>query len=104
MLYVVFSLLGIHVESQVRTAKGRIDVIIDRADRVINLCEIKFSQEPYVITKEYAQKVRNRAALFREESRTKKSFAITFITTFGIAQNIHAGLAQNELTAEALFR
>ena len=43
-------------------------------------------------------------ALFREESRTKKSFAITFITTFGIAQNIHAGLAQNELTAEALFR
>ena len=83
---------------------AQIDLIIDRADRVINLCEIKFSQEPYVITKEYAQKVRNRAALFREESRTKKSFVITFITTFGIAQNIHAGLAQNELTAEALFR
>lgn len=81
----------------------QIDLLIDRADRVINVCEIKFSQEPYIITKEYAQKLREHMGIFKYESKTRRSLAITFITTFGVAKNVHSSMVQNEITADDLF-
>ena len=83
--------------------KRQIDLLIDRADKFINLCEMKFAQEPYVITKAYEMTVRERAAIFRDESQTRKSFIFTFITPFGVAHNSHYGLVQNDITAEDLF-
>ena len=64
---------------------------------------MKFAQEPYVITKAYEMTVRERAAIFRDESQTRKSFIFTFITPFGVAHNSHYGLVQNDITAEDLF-
>ena len=87
-----------------KATKAQIDLLIDRADRIINVCEIKFSQTPFTITKEYAQKIRDRIAIFKNESRTRKSLAITFITTFGLSKTIHSGIAQNQITADDLFR
>ena len=78
-------------------------MIIDRADNVINLCEIKFSSEKFVITAAVADNIRNKAAVFRQETGTKKSIFITMITTFGIVENEYSGLVQNQLTAEDLF-
>lgn len=82
---------------------AQIDMIIDRADNVINLCEIKFSSEKFVITAAVADNIRNKAAVFRQETGTKKSIFITMITTFGIVENEYSGLVQNQLTAEDLF-
>ncbi len=82
---------------------AQIDLIIDRRDRVINICEIKFSESPYVINKSYAENLRHKLATFRQEAGTSKALFLTFMTTFGLKQNKHASLVQNSLEMEALF-
>jgi len=87
------------------SSKGaQIDLLIDRRDRVINVCEIKFSEATFVITKSYADNLRNKIATFRQETGSKKSLFLTFITTFGLTQNKYAmSLVQNSLTMDDLF-
>ena len=83
---------------------AQIDLVIDRSDRVINLCEMKFSKEPYKLTKDYEEKLRSRMALFREDTKTKKSLVITMVTTYGIIRGIHSGIVQSEVIMDDLFR
>lgn len=86
------------------TPVAQIDLIIDRRDQVINLCEIKFSINQYIINKEYAAKLRNKTGAFKFETQTRKSVFMTMITTFGILPNIHSiGLVQSELQMDDLF-
>lgn len=83
---------------------AQIDLIIDRRDQVINLCEMKFSVSPFLITKKYASELRNKIGTFKTETGTRKSVFLTMVTTFGIQKNIHStGLVQNELQLEDLF-
>ena len=51
----------------------QVDLVTDRADRVINLCEMKFSGAPYVISKEYESKLRERMDIFCEDKRPGKA-------------------------------
>lgn len=83
--------------------KAQIDLLIDRADRIINLCEMKFSEEPYVISKEYADKLRMRQAIFKNESNTRKGICNTFVTTYGIVRGKNSGIVDNEVVMEDLF-
>jgi len=86
-------------------AGAQVDLLIDRRDRVINLCEIKFSISLFKITKEYAQKLRRKISVFKNETGTKKSVFLTMITTYGLDENQHSqSLVQNEITMEALFQ
>ena len=82
---------------------AQIDMVIDRSDNVINICEIKFSTEKYVINADTADNLRNKAAIYKEETETKKTIYITMITTFGITKNKYSGMIQNEIIAEDLF-
>lgn len=82
----------------------QIDLLIDRNDHVINIFEIKFYNVPFVITKEYAQKLRMKMSLFQSFSKTKKQIFLSMITTFGIVQNSHSlGLIHHNLTIDDLF-
>lgn len=82
----------------------QIDLLIDRNDQTINLVEIKFYQGTFSITKEYAQKLRERIQVFRETTKTKKQIFLTFISVFGIKPNINSiGLVDNSLEAEVFF-
>jgi len=91
-------------KSQKSEKGAQIDLIIDRRDQVINLCEMKFSVEPYTVTKSYAQQLRQKVAVFRAETGTKKAIFITMITTYGLNQNAHSrGLVQNDLEMGVLF-
>jgi len=83
---------------------AQIDLIIDRSDRVINICEMKFSTTPFTIDKAYAATLRNKITVFREESQTQKTLFLTMVTTFGIKPNEHAIQLVNEsLDMSALF-
>jgi uncharacterized protein len=82
----------------------QIDLLIDRADRVINLCEIKFHDAEFVITKSYAKTLRGKRAVFRDSTHTRKTVFITMITPYGIKPNQHSGsVVQNEVTIDDLF-
>ena len=83
---------------------AQIDLIIDRMDNIINLCEMKFSINPFIINKKYAEELRNKIGIFKTETRTRKSVFLTMITTYGVKQNIHSiGLFQNEMMMNDLF-
>jgi AAA+ ATPase superfamily predicted ATPase len=88
------------------TTKGaQVDLVIDRSDRVINLCEMKFSINPFSIDKKYAEELRNKVTVFREETGTRKATFLTMVTTFGLKRNMHsAAVVQNDLTMEVLFK
>jgi uncharacterized protein len=82
----------------------QIDLLIDRDDRVINLCEIKWAATDFIISKAYAVELRQKVALFKHYSATKKQVYLTLITTYGLVKNEHSsGLADNELTLNHLF-
>ena len=90
--------------SQNKEENAQIDLLIDRKDGVISVCEMKFSNEEFTITKEYAEKLRKKLSVFRTESKTKKSLFLTMITTHGVQKNGYfLSLVQNSLTLEDLF-
>lgn len=83
---------------------GQIDLLIDRADEVINICEIKYASDQYALTADYEERLRERATLFRKVTKTKKAIHHTFITTYGVVRNIHSGIVQSEVTMDDLFK
>lgn len=86
-------------------AKGvQIDLLIDRNDGVINLCEMKYAKEEYVIDKEEDERLRKRLSTFIKESGTKKAVHITMITTYGLKKGGYADDIQNEVTMDDLYR
>jgi hypothetical protein len=97
---------GIQTNTSSWVGEGaQIDLVIDRRDRVVNLCEMKFSQAVFTINKSYAQQLRNKVNIFRDTTRTNKSVFLTMITTFGLTRNEHSlSIVQNALTMDALFQ
>jgi hypothetical protein len=78
--------------------------VIDRKDRIINLCEIKFSTTSYLITKAYAESLRQKIQTFKAESGTKKTVLLTFIAANGLTSNEYsAQLVHDTLDMNALF-
>ncbi len=83
---------------------AQIDLVIDRNDRVINICEIKFSIDVFSITKPYSENLRNKLRAFRTETGTKKTLFLTMITTYGLKTNEHSQqLVNDALDMTALF-
>ncbi len=82
---------------------AQIDMVIDRADRVINLCEIKYSSDEFRIDKSYDKDLRRKVNVFVSETKTKKSLHLTMITTYGLAANEYSGRVQNVITMDDLF-
>ena len=82
---------------------AQVDLIIERVDRVIHLCEMKFSEGKFAITKEYEEHLRERLEIFRQVTRTKKALVHTFITPEGIAPGMHSAIVHSEVTATDLF-
>lgn len=68
----------------------QIDLIIDRKDATINLCECKFYESNFEISKKYAQEIKMRKAGFIEFSKTKKMVLNTFIANETIIENEHS--------------
>lgn len=83
---------------------GQIDLVIDRADQCINLCEIKFWNSEFVVNELYGKALNQRRDIFREDVKTKKTLFNTLITPYGARDNQHyLSSVDNQLTLNALF-
>ena len=83
---------------------AQIDLVIDRRDRCINLCEMKFSEAEFVIDKAYARALANKRDAFRRMTGTSKSLFTTLVTTRGLAPTRHRDVAVDAaIDASALF-
>lgn len=84
--------------------RAQIDLLIERADRIINLCEVKYSTTPYLIDKSEDLKFRMRQAVFVNQTETRYGIMPTFITTYGLAKNAYSSNVLAQITMDDLFK
>lgn len=83
---------------------AQIDMVIERADHVINLCEMKFSPTEYIIKKIDDENWRNKNTRFSETQKEHKAVHLTLITPYGIKENMYRHSVQNVITLSDLFK
>lgn len=99
---------GVHSQEASWRSKNKehgaqIDLLINRDDGIINLCEMKFTSEEFELDKIEAMKLENRLTCFQKESNTKKAIHITLIAANGMKRNQYSGIVQNLLVGDDLF-
>ena len=82
---------------------SQIDLLIDRADQTVNLCELKYYRTEYELTKADEKNIDNKLQQFLSQTKTVKSIRLTMITSFGIKPNKYSGYIQNSLTLSDLM-
>ncbi len=92
------------VEGTDETAGAQIDLIIDRRDRIVTLCEIKYSLHEFEIDKGYEMNLRNKIEAFRRATETRKTLQLVMIMTYGIKENKYSNLVSGQVVLEDLFR
>ena len=85
-------------------AGAQIDLVIDRADHVVDLCEMKFSASHYAITKKDDENLRHKVGVFRQATKSSKAIHVVLVTPFGAAENQYRFSVQNVVTADDLFK
>lgn len=86
------------------TGGAQIDLLIDRSDNCINLCEVKFFNTQFEVTKLYADILLQKQLKFATQTKTKKNIFITLITPLGCVLNkYYNSIVTNQLTAADLF-
>ena len=83
--------------------KAQIDMIIDRSDKNIDLCEMKYSDHKFEVKKEYIEYLKERRELFRQATKTSKTLRLTLIASSGIKNGKNIAGLQSILSAEDLF-
>lgn len=83
---------------------AQIDLIIDRSDKSIDLCEMKYSDSEYELKKDYVEWMRARRDLFKEITGTRKSLRLTMISSGGIKQGKYSSAIQGIVGLDDLFR
>ncbi|MDR1238471.1 MAG: ATP-binding protein [Propionibacteriaceae bacterium] len=86
------------------TPGAQIDLLIDRRDQIINLCEMKYTAQPFTIDKSTAEALQRRRQVFVAETGTRKAIHLTMITPYGLADTGYRGDIQSEVTMEDLFQ
>lgn len=94
----------VHANEDEGISGAQIDLLLARRDRVVTICEIKFSRGEYEIDKAYDMNLRNKVAAFVNYTGSRDSIQLVMITSYGVKQNMYSGLIQNQVTLEDLFR
>lgn len=84
---------------------AQIDLLIDRSDKTITVCEMKYSDSEYEIDKNYEEYVQDRLRRFKDVEKITKTIQIAYITPHGLYNNMYARKGgKKQITAEHLFR
>lgn len=81
----------------------QIDIVMDRQERIVNLFEVKFTDEEFVIDKEYSENLANKISCFKEVTKTKKDIQLVFISANGIAKSMYYEYSYRNVPLDALF-
>src|SRR5690606_15817197 len=94
----------LHRKNKVYEKGFQIDMMIERRDNVINICEMKFHENEFIINSDYAKSLRTKKEGLKMVTGTKKMVHITFITTYGVFQNQKKiDLVDNDLRLDIFF-
>ena len=84
--------------------KAQIDLIIKRADKVVNVCEMKFYDGDYSMKKKDYDDIERRVRAFRAANNVRMAIHPVLVTTFGLANNQYSSIFQNTVTLKDLFK
>lgn len=82
---------------------AQIDMVIERADQIVNICEVKYSMEEYDLQKEEYDKLLHRCSAFAKETSLKHITWPTMITTHGLKVNSYSQLIPSQITLKDFF-
>ena len=82
---------------------AQIDLLIDRRDHVVNICEIKYSDKEYEIDKDYDKQLHNKIDAFWKATQCKKTLTLSFISTYGVKKNKYSSIVRSQVTMDDLF-
>lgn len=83
---------------------AQVDLIIERADQIISLCEVKYSKGLYAIDAKEEERLRNRMADFADETKVKEAVQLVLITTYGVKDNAHSTEVNDRVVLDDLFK
>ena len=86
-----------------RNANAQIDLLIDRRDGIVNICEMKYWAGPYAMTAADDAALANKRAEFKAETKTRKAVHLTLVTSFGVKRNAYSDKVQSFATLDDLF-
>lgn len=85
-------------------AGAQVDLLFDRPDGIINLCELKYADDEFVLTKSYAKELVTKAEIFKQRTKTKKEVGITLVTSHGLRPGLwNDEVIDSVVTADALM-
>lgn len=93
-----------HVPDEIHPQGAQIDLLIDRADGVIDVCEMKYGTDDYASDKRSDDEIRRRLSVFAELAAARKSVRAVLVTPFGLVRNAYSGRFSNVVTFDDLFR
>ena len=87
-----------------KTKGAQIDLVIERNDNVIDLCEIKYTKEKFTVTADYNEVIQNKRARFIEEVKTDQAIHLVLISANEVQKNDYSGEFQKIIYADSLFQ
>jgi uncharacterized protein len=83
---------------------AQIDLLFDRKDQAMTICEIKYSIAPYILTKEDVAALNRKVEVFRSRTRIKKQIFLVMVAVAGIKNNYYADdILSGIVTLDDLF-
>ena len=83
---------------------AQIDLLIDRDDNIMNLCEMKCHSAPFTINRKYYLSLKNKIAELQRETGTGKNIFLSMVTSSGLRDNAYSReLVQNQVDLKGLF-
>ena len=97
------STLSYSWRSKTSTPAAQIDIIIERADKIVNICEVKYCQYEYNLDKDEYERINKRKNAFIQETGLRHTPWLTMITTEGVARGKYSEMIQTQVTLDDLF-
>ncbi|MBR5258975.1 MAG: hypothetical protein IKV48_00575, partial [Eggerthellaceae bacterium] len=82
---------------------SQVDLLIDRRDQIVNLCEMKFAADDFTITKDVEESLRHKVSDFKALAKTRSAVHVTLVTTYGVKEGKYSGAVQSVVTSDDLF-
>lgn len=92
-----------HIPDETYPIGAQIDLLLDRSDNVINVCEMKWSSGEYAIDEKTVRGLNTKIETFKAVTKTRKAVHLTFVTSCGLVRNAYWNQVQSEITLDDLF-
>ena len=84
--------------------RAQVDLVIDRDDNWVNLCEMKFYNDEFIIDAGYLKRLETKKREYKADKAKRKGIYVTMVTTHGVKSNKYStAIVDHDLTIDCLF-